>query len=48
MSDIWSDFLGISAQMFGVIPSFFSNGWLWVVWDGKSSQEYQVNARVPQ
>ena len=48
MSDIWSDFSGILAQMFGVIPSFLSNGRLWVVLDGNSSQEYQVNARVPQ
>ena len=44
MSGIWSDFSGISAQMCGVIPSFLSNGRLWVVLDGKSSQEYQVNA----
>ena len=27
---------------------FLSNRWLWVVLDGKSSQEYPVNAGVPQ
>ena len=30
------------------IASFLSNRWLWVVLDGKSSQEYPVNAGVPQ
>ena len=39
---------GISGQIFGLISSFLSNGWLWVVLDGKSSQEYPVNAGVPQ
>ena len=39
---------GISGQIFGLISSFLSNRWLWVVLDGKSSQEYPVNARVPQ
>ena len=34
--------------MFGLISSFVSNRWLWVVLDGKSSQEYPVNARIPQ
>ena len=34
--------------MFGLISSFLSNRWLWVVLDGKSSQEYPVNAGVPQ
>ena len=39
---------GISGQIFGLISSFLSNRWLQVVLDGKSSQEYPVNARVPQ
>ena len=39
---------GICAQIFGFISSFLSNRWLWVVLDGKSSQEYPVNAGVPQ
>ena len=39
---------GISGQIFGVISSFLSNRQLWVVLDGKSSQEYPVNAGVPQ
>ena len=39
---------GISGQIFGLIPSFLSNRWLQVVLDGKSSQEYPVNAGVPQ
>ena len=39
---------GISGQMFGLISSFFSNRQLQVVLDGKSSQEYPVNASVPQ
>ena len=39
---------GISVQIFGPISSFLSNRWLGVVFDGKSSQEYLVNARVPQ
>ena len=39
---------GISGQIFGLISSFLSNRWLWVVLDGKSSQEYLVNASVPQ
>ena len=39
---------GISGQIFGFISSFLSNRWLWVVLDGKSSQEYRVNAGVPQ
>ena len=36
---------GISGQMLGLISSFLSNR---VVLDGKSSQEYLVNAAVPQ
>ena len=39
---------GISGQIFGLVSSFLSNRWLRVVLDGKSSQEYQVNAGVPQ
>ena len=39
---------GISSQIFGLISSFLSNRWLRVVLDGKSSQEYPVNAGVPQ
>ena len=38
----------ISCQMFGLISSFLSNRQLQVVLDGKSSQEYPVNAAVPQ
>ena len=38
---------GISGQIFGLI-SFLSNRWLRVVLDGKSSQEYPINAGVPQ
>ena len=34
--------------MFGIISSFVSNRQLQVVLDGKSSQEYLVNAGVPQ
>ena len=39
---------GISAQIFNLISSFLSNRRLRVVLDGKSSQEYPVNAGVPQ
>ena len=39
---------GISGQIFGLISSFLSNRQLRVVPDRKSSQEYPVNARVPQ
>ena len=39
---------GISGEIFGLIFSFLSNGRLQVVLDGKSSQEYPVNAGVPQ
>ena len=38
----------ISGQIFGLISSFFSNGWLWMVLDRKSSLEYPVNAVIPQ
>ena len=39
---------GISGQIFGLISSFLSNTQLLVVLDRKSSQEYSVNAEVPQ
>ena len=39
---------GISGQIFGLISSFLSNRRLRVVLDGKPSQEYPVNAGVPQ
>ena len=39
---------GVSGQIFGLISSFLSNRRLQVVLDGKSSQEYPVNAGVPQ
>ena len=38
----------VSGQIFGLISSFLSNRQLQVVLDGKSSQEYPVNAGVPQ
>ena len=38
----------ISGQVFGLISSFLSNRWLRVVLDGEFSQEYPVNAGVPQ
>ena len=39
---------GILGQIFGLIFSFRSSRQLWVVLDGKSSQEYPVNAGVHQ
>ena len=52
---VWQAFLlhklksyGISHQIFGLISSFHSNRWLWVVLGGKSSHEYPVNSGVPQ
>ena len=39
---------GISSRAFGHISSFLSSRRLQVALDGKSSQEYQVNAGVPQ
>ena len=39
---------GISGQIFGLISSFLTKQWLPVVLDEKSSQEYPVNAGVPQ
>ena len=39
---------GMSDQIFGLISPFLSNRWLQVVLDAKSSQEYPVNAAVPQ
>ena len=41
-------FYGISGQIFGFISSFLSNRQLRVVLDGKSSQDYPVNAGIPQ
>ena len=45
-------FIGLKAatsgQIFGLISSFLSTRRLRVVLDGKSSQEYPVNAGVPQ
>ena len=38
----------LSGQIFGLISSFLSNRRLRVVLDGTSSQEYPVNAGVPQ
>ena len=38
---------GHSGQIFGLISSFLRNTWLLEVLDGKSSQEYPVNAGVP-
>ena len=38
---------GISGQIFDLISSFLNNRQLWVVPDGKSSQEYPVNGGVP-
>ena len=38
---------GISGQIFGLISYFFINKRLLVVLDGKTSQEYPVNARIP-
>ena len=37
---------GSSGEIFGLILYFLSNRWLWVVLDGKYSQEYPVNAGV--
>ena len=39
---------GMSGQIFGLISSFLSNRQLRVVLDGKSSEEYPVDAGVPQ
>ena len=39
---------GILGQIFGLISSFLSNRQLQMVLGGKSSQEYPVNAGVPQ
>ena len=39
---------GITGQIFGLISSFLINRWFLVVLDGKTSQEYSVNAGVPQ
>ena len=39
---------GILGQIFDLVSSFFSDRWLWVVLDWKSSEECPVNAGVPQ
>ena len=39
---------GIPGQIFGLISFFLSNRWLAVVLDGKSLQEYLVDAGVPE
>ena len=39
---------GISGQIFGLTSFFVGNRQFQVVLDGKSSQEYPVNAEVPQ
>ena len=39
---------GIPGQIFGLIPSYLRSRCLQVVLDGKSSQEYLINAGVPQ
>ena len=39
---------GISGQIFDLVSSFLNNRRLRVVLNGKSSQEYPVNAGVPQ
>ena len=39
---------GISGQIFGLTSSFLCDWRVWVVLDGKTSQEYPVNAGVPQ
>ena len=39
---------GILGQIFGLISSFLSNRRLRVVLDGKSSEEYSVNAGIPR
>ena len=41
-------FYGITGQIFGLISSFLCDRRLQVVLDGKSSQEYPVNAGGPQ
>ena len=41
-------YYGISGQISGPISSFLSNSRLQVALDGRSSQEYPVNAGVPQ
>ena len=38
----------MSGQIFGLISSWLGDRWLWVVLDGKSLQEYPVNAVIPQ
>ena len=38
---------GITGQVFGLISSFLSSRWVWVVLDGRSSQEFPFNAGFP-
>ena len=38
----------VTGQVFGLVSSFLSNRRLRLVLNGKSSQEYSVNAGVPQ
>ena len=38
---------GTTGQVFGLISSFLSSRWVWVVLDGRSSQEFPVNAGFP-
>ena len=52
---VWHDGLlhkrkpnGISCHMFGLTSSFLSNRCFWVALDGKSLQEYPINAGIPQ
>ena len=40
-------YYGILGHVFGLISSSLSNRQLWMILDGKSSQEYPVNAGVP-
>ena len=48
VADVTFKFYGISGQICGLIHSFLSNRGLPVVLDRKDSQEYAVNAGVPQ
>ena len=36
------------SQIFGLVSSFLSNMWVWLVLNGKLAQEHPVNAGVPQ
>ena len=39
---------GISGQIFGLISSFLSNRWYWVILDEKSLQDNRVNTGFSQ